>query len=134
VLGKAANGFFAFGLMAAGLTSAITAPLAAAYAVSGAMGWPTDFSDKRFTAIWVLVLVVGTLFAALGTKPIAAILFAQAANGVLLPVTAIFLIIIMNRADLLGDYRNRLLSNLLAVAVVAVVTGLGLWNIVRLFV
>jgi Mn2+/Fe2+ NRAMP family transporter len=134
VLGKAANGFFAFGLLAAGLTSAITAPLAAAYAVSGALGWPTDFADKRFTAVWVLVLVVGTLFAALGTKPIAAILFAQAANGILLPVTAIFLIIIMNRADLLGEYRNRLLNNLLAVAVVAVVTGLGLWNIVRLFV
>jgi NRAMP (natural resistance-associated macrophage protein)-like metal ion transporter len=134
VLGTAANALFAFGLMAAGLTSAITAPLAAAYAVSGAMGWPTDFADRHFKAVWVLVLAVGTLFAALGTKPIAAILFAQAANGLLLPVTAVFLIIIMNRADLLGEYRNRLVSNLLAVAVVAVVTGLGLWNIVRLFV
>ena len=134
VLGTAANALFAFGLMAAGLTSAITAPLAAAYAESGAMGWPTDFADRHFKAVWVLVLAVGTLFAALGTKPIAAILFAQATNGLLLPVTAVFLIIIMNRADLLGEYRNRLVSNLLAVAVVAVVTGLGLWNIVRLFV
>jgi Mn2+/Fe2+ NRAMP family transporter len=120
--------------MAAGLTSAITAPLAAAYAVSGAMGWPTHFHDRRFKAIWMLVLALGTLFAALGTKPIAAILFAQAANGILLPVTAIFLIIIMNRTELLGEYRNRLLTNIFGVAVVTAVTGLGLWNIVRLFV
>ena len=133
VLGSAANSFFAFGLMAAGLTSAITAPLAAAYAVTGAMGWPTDFNDRRFKMIWMLVLALGTLFAALGTKPIAAILFAQAANGILLPVTAVFLMIIMNRADLLGDYRNRWATNLLGAAVVAVVSGLGLWNIVRLF-
>ncbi|MDB2554645.1 Nramp family divalent metal transporter [Porticoccaceae bacterium] len=133
-LGRAANSFFAFGLMAAGLTSAITAPLAAAYAVSGAMGWPTHFHDRRFKAIWILVLALGTLFAALGTKPIAAILFAQAANGILLPVMAIFLIIIMNRTELLGEYRNRLLTNIFGVAVVTAVTGLGLWNIVRLFV
>lgn len=133
VLGTAANSFFAFGLMAAGLTSAITAPLAAAYAVTGTMGWPTDFNDRRFKLIWMLVLAVGTLFAALGTKPIAAILFAQAANGILLPVTAIFLIIIMNRVDLLGEYRNRLVTNMLGVTVVVAVSGLGLWNLVRLF-
>ena len=133
VLGRAANGFFAFGLLAAGLTSAITAPLAAAYAVTGAMGWPSTLSDRRFRAIAMLVFVIGTVFAALGSKPIAAILFAQAANGLLLPVTAIFLLIIMNRADLLCAYRNRMATNVVGAAVVFVVTGLGLFNIARLF-
>ncbi|MDA9091469.1 Nramp family divalent metal transporter [Porticoccaceae bacterium] len=133
VLGSAANSFFAFGLLAAGLTSAITAPLAAAYAVSGALGWPASFAGRRFRGVWMLVLLVGTLFAALGTKPIAAIIFAQAANGLLLPVTAIFLLIIMNRKGLLGEYRNGFVSNILGVAVVITVTGLGLFNIARLF-
>ena len=133
VLGSAANNFFAFGLLAAGLTSAITAPLAASYAVSGALGWPASFADRRFRSIWMLVLLVGTLFAALGTKPIAAIIFAQAANGLLLPVTAVFLLIIMNRTDLLGEFRNRRVTNLLGAAVVITVTGLGLSNIAKLF-
>ena len=128
-----ANAFFAFGLLAAGLTSAITAPLAAGFAVSGALGWSTDFSDRRFRAICMSVLVIGTVFSAVGTKPIAAILFAQAANGLLLPVTAVFLLIIMNRKDLLGEYRNSFVSNILGVAVVITVTGLGLFNIARLF-
>ncbi|MGY8849474.1 MAG: Nramp family divalent metal transporter [Pseudomonadales bacterium] len=133
VLGSAANNFFAFGLLAAGLTSAITAPLAASYAVSGALDWPTDFADRRFRRIWMLVLLVGTVFAAMGTKPIAAIIFAQAANGLLLPVTAVFLLIIMNRTDLLGEFRNRRVTNLLGAAVVITVTGLGLSNIAKLF-
>lgn len=133
VLGSAANGFFAFGLLAAGLTSAITAPLAAGFAVSGALGWSTDFSDRHFRAICMSVLFIGTLFSAVGTKPIAAILFAQAANGLLLPVTAVFLLIIMNRKGLLGEYRNSFVSNILGVAVVITVTGLGLFNIARLF-
>jgi NRAMP (natural resistance-associated macrophage protein)-like metal ion transporter len=133
VLGSAANNFFAFGLLAAGLTSAITAPLAASYAVSGALDWPTDFAGRRFRRIWMLVLLVGTVFSAMGTKPIAAIIFAQAANGLLLPVTAVFLLIIMNRTDLLGEFRNRRVTNLLGAAVVITVTGLGLSNIAKLF-
>ena len=133
VLGSGANYFFALGLVAAGLTSAITAPLAAAYAVSGALGWPSDFADRRFRAIWLTVLTIGTVFAAVGTKPIAAILFAQAANGLLLPIIAVFLLIIMNRSDLLGDHRNKWAANIIGGIVVTTVASLGAYNIVKLF-
>jgi Mn2+/Fe2+ NRAMP family transporter len=126
--------FFAFGLMAAGLTSAITAPLAAAYAVSGALGWPSDYTDRRFRAVWLTVLIVGTTFAAIGTKPIAAILFAQAANGLLLPIVAVFLLIIMNRGDLLGEHRNGWKVNTLGALVVTVVSFLGLFNVAKLWI
>jgi NRAMP (natural resistance-associated macrophage protein)-like metal ion transporter len=129
VLGASAKYFFAIGLFAAGLTSAVTSPLAAAYAVSGAMGWPTNMSDTRFKAIWALVLVVGATVAALGTKPITAILFAQASNGFLLPIVAVFLLVVMNRSDLLGAYRNKLWANILGAGVVAVVSGLGLFKL-----
>ena len=128
ILGTSANLFFAFGLMAAGLTSAITAPLAAAYAVSGAMGWPADYTNRRFRAVWLTVLIIGTTFAAIGTKPIAAILFAQAANGLLLPVVAVFLLIIMNRGDLLGDHRNTWKANVVGGMVVITVAALGIFN------
>jgi Mn2+/Fe2+ NRAMP family transporter len=133
VLGSSANLFFALGLMAAGLTSAITAPLAAAYAVSGALGWPSDFNDFRFRIIWVSVLLIGTGFAALGTKPITAILFAQAANGLLLPIIAVFLLIIMNRRDLIGIHTNGKFANILGSLVVLVVSGLGLYKLTSIF-
>ena len=131
LLGSWANSFFAVGLLAAGLTSAIASPLAAAYAVSGALGWPMDMSDKRFKAIWAAVLIVGGIVASIGTKPLAAIMFAQAANGFLLPIVAVFLLIIMNRSDLLGNYRNRLAANVLGVLVVLVVIGLSVFRLAR---
>ncbi len=133
VLGPAARYFFAVGLLAAGLTSAVTSPLAAAYAVSGALGWPPDLSDRRFRAVWMLVLGAGTLAAALGTRPISAIVFAQAANGLLLPVVACYLLYVMNSPRLLGDYRNRWASNLVGGGVVLVVAGLGLSRLVQVF-
>jgi Mn2+/Fe2+ NRAMP family transporter len=133
LLGPAAKYFFAAGLFAAGLSSAITAPLAAAYAVCGAMGWPRDLRDLPFNAVWIVVLVTGTVFATLGTKPLTAILFAQAANGFLLPVCAIFLLVVMNRRAVLGDYVNRSLSNMLGGIVVVVTIGLGALKILRVF-
>ena len=129
LLGPAARYFFAAGLFAAGLSSAVTAPLAAAYAVCGVLGWPLDLRGGRFRAVWVAVLVCGTVFSAIGIKPLAAILFAQAANGFLLPFCAVFLLLIMNRRDMLGAYTNKTLANTLGVAVVLVTVALGIIKI-----
>ncbi|MFV8818102.1 Nramp family divalent metal transporter [Haliea sp. E17] len=129
LLGPAARYCFAVGLFAAGLSSAVTAPLAAAYAVCGVLGWGTQLRSRRFRAVWMAVLASGLLFALLGTSPIAAILFAQAANGLLLPVCAIFLLWVMNRSPALGRYRNGWPSNLAGAVVVLVTLGLGLVKI-----
>lgn len=133
LLGPAAKYFFAIGLLAAGLTSAITSPLAAAYAVSGALGWQADLSNRRFKIIWMLVLGSGMLAAALGTRPISAIMFAQAANGFLLPVVAVYLLYVMNSRRLLGDFRNGWRSNIVGVTVVVVVSGLGIFKLLQVF-
>jgi Mn2+/Fe2+ NRAMP family transporter len=132
LLGASSRYFFAAGLFAAGLSSAVTAPLAAAYAVCGALGWERDFSAFRFRAVWLSVLLCGTGFAVIGTKPLSAILFAQAANGFLLPVCALFLLVLMNR-DQLGGYKNRLWSNLLGCAVVLITLGLGALKMLKVF-
>ncbi len=125
LLGPAAVYFFSAGLFAAGLSSAIAAPLAAAYAVSGVMGWPSDQEHIKFRLVWLIVLIVGVTFSAMGTKPVTAILFAQAANGFLLPLCALFLLWVMNKSELLNRLRNTLTNNLLGAAVVTVALGLG---------
>lgn len=126
LLGPAAKYFFATGLFAAGISSSVTAPLAAAYATSGVLGWGGGLRDNRFRGVWLAVLLVGTAIPALlGTSPLQAILFAQAANGVLLPIIAVFLLVVMNRGDLLGEHRNGPVANVLGGLVVLVATGLG---------
>jgi NRAMP (natural resistance-associated macrophage protein)-like metal ion transporter len=125
LLGRSATVVFAAGLFAAGMTSAITAPLAAAWAVAGALGWPRDLRDPRLRAVWAGVIATGALVAATGVQPVAAILAAQAANGLLLPVIAAFLLLVMNDRATLGTMANGLRSNLAGALVVAVTLVLG---------
>lgn len=111
LLGPWATGFFALGLLAAGMTSAITAPLAAAYAITGTFGWPGALGATRARIIWGTVLATGTGFAVSGVHPVPAILFAQAANGLLLPLIAGALLLVANDRDLLGNAVNGRIAN-----------------------
>ncbi|MGF1581934.1 MAG: Nramp family divalent metal transporter [Gemmataceae bacterium] len=137
LLGGLAQTFFAVGLFSAGVTSAITAPLAGAYATAGALGWKHLGENRqplKFHLVWIIILVTGTLFASMSWKPTQGILLAQAANGLLLPIVAGFLIVVVNRRDLMGHHRNGLLGNVLGAVVVMVAAGLGLfslWKVVR---
>jgi manganese transport protein len=126
LLGTHARLFFAIGLLAAGLTSAITAPLAAAYATAGALGWPRDLNDMRLRAVWMTVLAAGIVFAGLGVRPVPAILFAQVANGILLPAIAVFLLLAVNDRSAMGDRVNGTTMNVAGSAVVVVALGLGI--------
>ncbi|WP_088331601.1 Nramp family divalent metal transporter [Lacimicrobium sp. SS2-24] len=133
LLGHLAHYFFAIGLFAAGLTSAITAPLAGAFAVCGMLGWSTELTSKRFKTVWGVILLCGAIGAALKVSPVALIVFAQAANGILLPIIAIYLLWLMNQKTVLGAHRNKLLSNLLGGAIILLLLGLSgykLWSLV----
>jgi manganese transport protein len=132
VLGGWATAFFAVGFFAAGMTSAITAPMAAAYAVSGVLGWVQDLRSPLVRMIWITVMIVGVGFTFTGVRPVPAILFAQAANAILLPAIAIFLLIVMNDRRQLKGSTNGIFANLLGGAVVAltmVLSGVAIWRL-----
>jgi len=111
------------GLLAAGLSSTLTAPIAAAYAAKGLFGWKGNENSKNFRFVWILILVIGITVSMLGIKPIPIIKFAQITNALLLPFIAIFLMYISNSTELLGKYKNSILSNIFGgfVILVAVV-------------
>ena len=120
LLGSWAKYFMALGLFAAGISSAITAPLAAAYAAKGIFGWNDNLKSWPFRIIWMVILIIGTVFSMLGYKPIEVIQVAQVANGVLLPILVIFLVILCNNRNLLQSYVNRNWQNGLAIFVILV--------------
>ncbi len=134
LLGRAAPIFFGVGLFAAGLTSAITAPLAAAYAAGGALGVRPDLKGAKFRMLWGFVLLTGVgLGVFLGASPYQIILLAQAGNGIVLPLTLILLLIVVNRKRIMGRFRNSRLANVAGIVVVAVISGLSLVQLARLF-
>ena len=125
VFGTYATWFLALGLFAAGISSAITAPLAAAYVVRGCMGWKKGLTSGKFRVVWASILLLGVIFSSVGFQPVEIIRFAQVANGILLPVIAIFLLWIVNRASVMGNARNSVKLNILAFLVIGISIFLG---------
>jgi Mn2+/Fe2+ NRAMP family transporter len=120
------------GLFAAGLTSAIAAPIAAGWTVCGVMGWSTDTQSQSFKAVALSVLGIGLVFALLIPRPDALIVSAQATNAVLLPLIATILLIVANSEHLPAHYRNRRLQNGVAASVILLLVILSLGKVVSL--
>jgi Mn2+/Fe2+ NRAMP family transporter len=131
LFGKMAFLFMAIGLLAAGITSAITAPLAAAYVASSCFGWEGGMQNKKFKMVWAIVLLCGVVFLSFDIKPIEVIQFAQVANGILLPVMASLLLWVVNKKSVMGNNRNSLLQNILGIAIVVFAIFLGTKSIFK---
>ena len=119
LFGDWASIFLGLGLFAAGISSAITAPLAAAFALSGILNLEKSLHGLGFQVTWLTILIIGVVVSSLGFKPVAVIWFAQVANGILLPLLSLFLLWIVN-TSILGDYRNNKWQNIAAVAVILI--------------
>lgn len=129
--GAAATWLIAIGLFAAGLSSAVTAPLATGFAAAELFGFESDPSAMKFRLVAGAVLLVGAVAAMTGARPVELILFAQIANGVLLPVIAAFLLYAANSKRLLGAHANGVLANLAGIAVTLIAAMLGLRGVLR---
>ncbi|MDK8625601.1 Nramp family divalent metal transporter [Corynebacterium appendicis] len=133
MLGDAAPWVLAIGLFAAGMTSAVAGPLGAAYAICGVMGWSRDLKDNKFRAIYLTVVIVGAIIAITGVNPVQVIILAQAANGILLPVVAFFLLYTMNNKKLLGEHVNGLATNIIGGIIFLITVVLGGMTLIDLF-
>jgi manganese transport protein len=132
LFGSAAQVLFGVGFFAAGLSSTVTAPYAAAFASSGILGWEKGQSSWKFRATWLGVILVGLMVSLFGLNPLSVIIFAQAANGVILPVAAVFLLIVLNNREQMGEYANTRRQNIVGGTITLIVTILGVWNLLRL--
>lgn len=97
VAGRSASLLFSVGLLAAGLTSAVTAPLAAAAGITELFRWDRDTHPARFRMVWASVVLTGLFFALTGVSPLRLIVAAQAANGLLLPFIAGLVVLLAYR-------------------------------------
>lgn len=131
LFGNTAVYFMGIGLFAAGITSSITAPLAAAYVANSCFGWNAGLKDIRYRAVWGTILLLGVLFMSFNIKPIEVIKFAQIANGVLLPVIAILLIWMVNKTIVMGKFRNTRIQNVFGFLIIILSLILGTKSILK---
>lgn len=133
LFGSFSKYFLAIGLFSAGITSAITAPLAAAYVAKGCFRWNANLKSKKFRAVWISILAIGVLLSSFSLKPIVIIQFAQIANGILLPVIVILILWIMNKKTVLGKFTNNKIQNSFGFLILIGAVFLGCKGILKVF-
>jgi len=133
LFGPLANFLFGLGLFAAGISSAITAPYAAAFASSGVLGWKKGHDSQGFRGVWLGIILIGFIVSSFNLNPLAVIISAQVANGLILPIASIFLLFFLKNRQKMGALANTSLQNLLGGLVILIVAFLGVWNILKLF-
>ncbi len=126
---------FGFGMFAAGFSSAVTSPLASAITARSLFSNKNNEEKWRpeklyFKLVIAGVVITGLVFGFMNVKPIPAIIIAQAFNGLILPLIAVFLIFVVNDPEIIGEnYLNGWVSNVMMSIVLWVTMILGFTNI-----
>jgi Mn2+/Fe2+ NRAMP family transporter len=118
--GRYAEALFAVGLLGASLLAAAILPVTAAYVISETFGFEKGISRRAreapvFVAVVTALIVIGTAVALIPGVPVIPLLVGvQVVNGALLPILLVFIWRLSANHELMGEYRNGPLFNVLA--------------------
>ena len=130
--GKFAIYFLGIGLFASGITSSITAPLAAAYVAKSCFDWNDSLKSQKFRAIWIIILFSGVIASMVELNPIEIIKFAQFSNSLLLPIIAIILLWLINNKSIISKRYRYKFQNILGSIIVILSIILGAKGLISL--
>ena len=134
-----ASTLFAIGLLNASLFSASILPLSTAYFICEAFGIEAGIDKSwdeapAFYWFYTILIVVGAGFILLPNMPLIKVMFwSQVINGVMLPFVLVFMLMLINNRDIMGDYVNSRLYNLISWVTVAVMIVLTLLMVITSF-
>lgn len=131
--GKFAIYFLGIGLFASGITSSITAPLAASYVAKSCFGWKGSMKSTKFRLVWILVLLFGVIVSMIDINPIEIIKFAQFSNSLLLPIITIILLWIVNNNRITVSQYSYNYQNIFGVIIIIISIVLGARGIISIF-
>jgi Mn2+/Fe2+ NRAMP family transporter len=138
--GKYASWLFALGLANASLFAASILPLSTAFYICEALGWEAGVNKTfkeapQFMWLYTGMIVLGGAIILIPKVPLILImLLSQVLNGVLLPFVLIFILILINKKKLMGNFVNGRFFNWVscgAVGLLIIVTILLIWTTLR---
>lgn len=128
--GDLASATFAFGLFIASIFSATILPVATAFYVCEAFGFEAGIDKKwkeapQFYWLFTSIIIIGAAIILIPNAPLILItLWSQVANGILLPVVLICMILIVNNKEVMGEYVNNRYQNIFGWFTISVLIGL----------
>ncbi len=131
-LGKYAGTIFSIGLFSAGAVAAVTLALSTSWAFGEVFGWEHSLNlpfnrAKWFYTLYILSVSTAGAVVLIPNAPLVIInLLVQVMNTFLLPPALLFLLLLLNDKELMGDYTNSIWSNLFVGFVIVFVMILSL--------
>jgi Mn2+/Fe2+ NRAMP family transporter len=130
--GQYAYILFAVGLFNASLFAASILPLSTAYTVCEGLGFESGVGQRFgeapiFYWLYTVLIVAGGAVVLIPGLPLVKIaVLSQVVNGVVLPFVLIFMLLLINKKELMGEYVNGRLFNAVAWATTVIMIGLTL--------
>ena len=130
--GEYAFRLFSAGLFNASIFAACILPLSTAYSVCEGLGFEAGVNKRMreapiFYFLYTLLIVVGAgVILIPGFPLVRMILLSQVLNGVLLPFVLIFMVLLINKTELMNEWTNSRWFNLVSWATVVIMIGLTL--------
>ncbi len=123
---------FSAGLFNASIFAACILPLSTAYSVCEGLGFEAGVNKpmkeaRVFYGLYTLLIVVGAGVILIPKFPLVQmILLSQVLNGILLPFVLIFMVLLINKVEIMGEWINSRSFNLVSWAAVVIMIGLTL--------
>jgi NRAMP (natural resistance-associated macrophage protein)-like metal ion transporter len=139
IAGKYAKILFAVGLANASLFSASILPLATSYYICEGMGFEAGINKTFreapiFMSLYTIFIAIGALIVLFPGIPLIAVMWiSQIVNGMMLPFVLCFMLLLINKKELMGDYTNKGTFNSIAWATVIIMCVLTLMSVVSMF-
>jgi len=137
--GQYATYLFSFGLLNASLFAASILPLSTAYVVCEGMGWENGVNKTfaeapQFYGFYSLLILAGAVTVLSPGLPLIKVMYwSQVLNGILLPLTLAFMVIIINKQKVMGNYTNGKFVNYVTIAAVGIMAFLSLSLVISVF-
>lgn len=137
--GRYCSFLFAFGLFNASIFAATVLPLAVAYYVCEGLGWEAGinktFSEApQFYGLFTATILIGMGVVLIPDFPLFKMMvLSQVVNGIVLPFILIFMVLLINRRDVMGEFTNGKLWNGVSWFTIAAVIALTLFMAFKIF-
>ncbi|HEX3028135.1 MAG TPA: Nramp family divalent metal transporter [Clostridia bacterium] len=130
--GALASQVFAFGLFVASVFSATILPVAASFYVCEAFGFEAGIDKKwkeapQFYWLYTAIVVISSGIILLPDVPLIGIsLWSQRLNGIMLPIVLIYMMLIVNDREEMGEHINKKAGNIIGWTTILILIGLSL--------
>jgi len=115
--GPLATALFAIGIIAAGVSSQFPNVLMLPWLICDYNETERDMTLPKYRIMVLLISLLGLVVPFFGARPVLVMIVSQAFNAVILPITVACIFYLANRKDLMGAYKNSLMSNLILTAI-----------------